>query len=138
MEKSSKDCSILGSKLCAKCLSFSANQKLGSYCYRCYIDKRQGMAKLEADREIRNNNKNLETEFANDPNEKGCQANHDICWYCDRKTGINSFKCRCRFSFCKKHRLPEKHCCDFDFISHGRKRIAKENPILRRSKVNRI
>ena len=138
MEKSSKNCSILGSKLCFKCHSFSANSKLGSYCYRCYIDKRQSLAKLVADRQIAQNKKKTETDLRTVTNEKGCQVNHGVCWYCDRSTGLNSFKCKCRFSFCKRHRLPESHSCDFDFISHGRKRIAKENPLLRRSKINRI
>ncbi len=138
MEKSSKDCSILGSKLCFKCLSFSANQKLGSYCYRCYIDKRQNIAQQEKDRQMLENNKKTESGILSGFNDKGSQVDHAMCWYCDRKTGFNSFKCRCRFSFCKKHRLPETHNCDFDFICHGKRKIAKENPLLRRHKVIRI
>ena len=37
-----------------------------------------------------------------------------------------SFKCKCEYTFCKKHRLPENHECEFDFQTHG-KDILKKN-----------
>lgn len=37
------------------------------------------------------------------------------------------FDCKCGFSFCKKHRLPEDHDCEFDFKEFERKKLENNN-----------
>ena len=37
------------------------------------------------------------------------------------------FKCKCEYVFCKNHRLPEDHHCDFDFMTRDRKILEKNN-----------
>ena len=35
---------------------------------------------------------------------------------CNKKlTMLNQYKCRCGFTFCNKHKLPELHSCNYDF-----------------------
>ena len=48
------------------------------------------------------------------------------------------FKCKCEYTFCKKHRLPEKHSCDYDFMSMGKKLIAKNNKKILNDKLERF
>lgn len=46
--------------------------------------------------------------------------------------------CKCDQVFCIKHRTPEKHSCNFDFLAAARATIAKENPVVIASKVDKI
>ena len=48
------------------------------------------------------------------------------------------FKCKCEYTFCKKHRLPENHVCDFDFMTFGKKQIAKFNKKVENDKLQRF
>ena len=43
------------------------------------------------------------------------EIDHSKCNTCNKKLGIRGFKCQCEYSFCKNHRMPEDHDCDFDF-----------------------
>lgn len=43
------------------------------------------------------------------------QTNFEECWTCQRPIGIRGFKCDCEYVFCKKHRIPEDHECNYDF-----------------------
>nr|GEW73190.1 zinc finger A20 and AN1 domain-containing stress-associated protein 1-like [Tanacetum cinerariifolium] len=60
------------------------------------------------------------------------------CFDCNKKVGVMGFKCRCGETFCGMHRYPEEHKCEFDFKKTGRDLIAKENPVVKADKVNRI
>jgi hypothetical protein len=42
------------------------------------------------------------------------------CWNCNKKVGLLGVKCKCDYTFCNKHRMPEDHKCDFDFASEGK------------------
>ncbi|KAL6321356.1 hypothetical protein AAG906_016411 [Vitis piasezkii] len=54
---------------------------------------------------------------------------------CKKKVGIIGFKCRCGSMFCGKHRLPEKHECNFDYKVMGREILRKQNPSLKPEKL---
>jgi len=34
---------------------------------------------------------------------------------CKRKLKLTDMVCRCQKRYCSLHRLPEKHCCEFNF-----------------------
>jgi len=60
------------------------------------------------------------------------------CNLCSKKVGILGYKCKCESTFCKSHRLPEDHECDYDFKQASKLKLAKENPVVMASKISRI
>ncbi|KAJ0976743.1 hypothetical protein J5N97_012217 [Dioscorea zingiberensis] len=60
------------------------------------------------------------------------------CSACRKKVGLTGFRCRCGDTYCGSHRYPEKHSCSFDFKAAGREAIAKANPVVKASKLDKI
>ncbi|KAI0519730.1 hypothetical protein KFK09_007189 [Dendrobium nobile] len=60
------------------------------------------------------------------------------CTTCRKRVGLTVFRCRCGMTFCGIHRLPEKHGCSIDYKAAGREAIARSNPVVKASKINRI
>ncbi|KAJ6795069.1 zinc finger A20 and AN1 domain-containing stress-associated protein 6-like [Iris pallida] len=60
------------------------------------------------------------------------------CVLCCKKVGLTGFKCRCGGTFCSSHRYSETHECSFDYKTAGREAIAKENPIVKAEKIEKI
>ena len=61
------------------------------------------------------------------------------CMCCRKKISIAArFSCRCGYEFCSSHRLAEDHECSFDWKGMGREALAKANPLVQASKVDRI
>ncbi|XP_047312238.1 zinc finger A20 and AN1 domain-containing stress-associated protein 6-like [Impatiens glandulifera] len=60
------------------------------------------------------------------------------CFSCRKKVGLTGFGCRCGSTFCGVHRYPERHSCSFDYKSAGRFVIAKENPLVKADKLQKI
>ena len=60
------------------------------------------------------------------------------CNKCSKKIGVLGFPCKCGSSFCRSHRLPEDHDCDYDFKQEGIAKLAKANPIIQASKLDKI
>lgn len=54
------------------------------------------------------------------------QTNFNRCWTCNKKVGILGYKCKCEYAFCAKHRLPEMHECNIDFVKIGRENLTKQ------------
>ncbi len=66
------------------------------------------------------------------------QKDHKKCWGCEKKVGIRGFKCKCRYTFCKKHRMPEDHECEFDFADYGKKKLKENNITVQTNKIEKI
>jgi hypothetical protein len=66
------------------------------------------------------------------------QATVKRCFTCRKRTGLLGFKCRCGDVFCALHRHSVKHNCPFDYKAAGKEAIAKANPLIRASKIQRI
>eukprot|EP00884_Botryococcus_braunii_P019446 jgi/Botrbrau1/6185/Bobra.0344s0025.1 len=66
------------------------------------------------------------------------QKNPGRCWTCNKKIGLTGFQCRCKLTFCSQHRLPETHQCAVDFKSLGREQLAKSNPLIQATKLDRV
>ncbi|XP_039125374.1 zinc finger A20 and AN1 domain-containing stress-associated protein 6-like [Dioscorea cayenensis subsp. rotundata] len=60
------------------------------------------------------------------------------CSACRKKLGLTGFRCRCGATYCGTHRYPERHGCSFDFKAVGREAIAKANPLVKASKLEKI
>ena len=66
------------------------------------------------------------------------QENTKKCWSCKKKVGLTGFKCRCGYVYCGTHRYSDMHPCDFDYKALGKDELAKSNPVVMGSKVEKI
>lgn len=62
----------------------------------------------------------------------------DRCFCCKRMLGPVNFKCKCSRFFCMKHRHPEEHSCDFDFVTDGAQKLKVSNPLVEAPKFNKL
>lgn len=69
---------------------------------------------------------------------KKVQTDPKKCFVCPKKTGALAYQCKCGFTYCKSHRLPEDHDCEFNFKQEAAKKLAKENPTIVASKLDKI
>ena len=61
------------------------------------------------------------------------------CGVCQKKLKITeNYTCKCNRNFCLKHRLPEQHNCDFDYKKEGKEKLAKDNPKVESSKIEKL
>jgi hypothetical protein len=60
------------------------------------------------------------------------------CMACKKKVGLLGFACRCGGTFCSMHRHVDGHACSFDYKTADREKIAKQNPLVVASKVDKI
>lgn len=74
--------------------------------------------------------------------QKDTSHNHQVdtskCWKCPKKAGLLGYNCKCGYVFCKSHRLPEEHDCDFDFVTVEKEKLKKANPVVAGSKLDKI
>lgn len=68
----------------------------------------------------------------------GENPNPKRCFSCRKRIGLTGFKCRCGNTFCGVHRYAEKHSCSFDFKSAGREALARANPVVKASKIDKL
>lgn len=59
------------------------------------------------------------------------------CSYCKKST-VLEFKCRCDNIYCIKCRMPEVHKCTFNFIKYNKEIISNQNPVIKKSQINKI
>lgn len=60
------------------------------------------------------------------------------CMSCKKKVGLLGFHCRCGGTYCEKHRYSDKHECTYDYKTHGRDQLAKDNPACAADKMDKI
>ena len=61
------------------------------------------------------------------------------CYYCNKKYGLISFKCKCGKIFCINHRYTDLHLCEFDHKLYEREKLKNNNPKIEKDKIeNRI
>ncbi|XP_022151670.1 zinc finger A20 and AN1 domain-containing stress-associated protein 8-like [Momordica charantia] len=60
------------------------------------------------------------------------------CSTCRKRVGLTGFNCTCGSLFCAVHRYSDKHNCDFDYRTAARDAIAKENPVVKAEKLDKI
>lgn len=61
------------------------------------------------------------------------------CSKCKKKLGIVMvFKCHCEKYFCSTHRYSSMHDCNFDYKTHARELLRRENPLCVTEKLPKI
>jgi hypothetical protein len=60
------------------------------------------------------------------------------CRKCNKTCNLNNFKCRCDQIYCIRHKLPELHDCNYDYIENGKIEIIKNNPKIKSEKLDKI
>ncbi|XP_022967909.1 zinc finger A20 and AN1 domain-containing stress-associated protein 8-like [Cucurbita maxima] len=60
------------------------------------------------------------------------------CATCRKRVGLTGFDCKCGNLFCAVHRYSDKHNCDFDYRAAAQDAIAKENPVVKAEKLDKI
>jgi hypothetical protein len=65
-------------------------------------------------------------------------ATKSRCEACRKKVGLLGFACRCGGTYCGMHRHAGAHDCGFDYKVAGREQIARQNPLVVPSKLDRI
>jgi len=70
--------------------------------------------------------------------EKPVEKPTNKCFKCSKKVSVLGFKCKCDSTFCKAHRLPEDHDCEYDFKQAGVAKLTKDNPVVVASKISQI
>ncbi|PKA45825.1 Zinc finger A20 and AN1 domain-containing stress-associated protein 6 [Apostasia shenzhenica] len=123
-----------GPIICANNCGFFGSVMTNNLCSKCYRDFVMNQ-KLLADSKppslASSTSKELSEEITN-------KQQPNRCLMCQKKVGITWFKCRCGSTFCSSHRYPETHHCSFDYKSAGREAIAKENPVVKADKIEKI
>ncbi|KAK1681811.1 hypothetical protein QYE76_042659 [Lolium multiflorum] len=65
-------------------------------------------------------------------------ATKNRCETCRKKVGLLGFACRCGGTYCGMHRHAGAHACEIDYKAAGREQIARQNPLVVASKLDRI
>uniref|UniRef100_A0ACD5UYW3 Uncharacterized protein n=1 Tax=Avena sativa TaxID=4498 RepID=A0ACD5UYW3_AVESA len=66
------------------------------------------------------------------------KATKSRCEACGKKVGLLGFPCRCGGTYCGAHRHAGAHACKFDYKAAGREQIARQNPLVVASKIDKI
>ena len=134
-------------KICRSnsCSFYSFNRSIG-LCRPCYVKTIQ--AKAEAIKEVEAVRKRMEQQLKIKDKlqlkeeaevvSKEEEPKKTRCLTCRAKVGLTSFACRCGGVYCPLHRYSDKHPCGFDYNALGRQEIARNNPVIRAPKLNRI
>jgi hypothetical protein len=65
-------------------------------------------------------------------------ATKNRCESCRKKVGLLGFACRCGGTYCGAHRHAGAHACEFDYMAAGREQLARQNPLVVASKIDKI
>ena len=57
------------------------------------------------------------------------------CNFCNKKTGLVNFTCKCSKVFCSEHRYHDEHNCTYDHKKDRKMFIEKNNPVIVPNKV---
>lgn len=135
-------------QLCRQCCEFFGNQSTDFLCSKCFKERsKMTTATIKAPITLENNVvpviEKIEEEKVN-PVEikaeevKKEQVDPKKCFACPKKVGAIGHQCKCGFTFCKSHRLPEDHECTYNFREEAAKKLAKENPLVVAAKMEKI
>eukprot|EP01017_Pseudomicrothorax_dubius_P017477 TRINITY_DN19696_c0_g1_i2.p1 TRINITY_DN19696_c0_g1~~TRINITY_DN19696_c0_g1_i2.p1 ORF type:complete len:150 (-),score=37.31 TRINITY_DN19696_c0_g1_i2:120-569(-) len=128
--------------LCVACGLFfgnAANEDMCSKCFKEKVKTKTETAPAPAITALKSPTR-MEEEAKTEQVKASTPKQEDTskCWLCARKVGMLGYKCRCEYTFCKNHRLPEDHDCDFDFQTREREKLQKANPTVVASKLKDI
>ena len=127
-------------RVCYICKQFYGTEKQEWLCSKCYqlANKPEPKVNLAPEPSAtsipESNNANLDIS----KEAVSIRKEAEKCSKCLRKVGFLGYKCACESTFCRLHRMPEDHECRHDFVTELREKIARENPIVKGSRVDKI
>ena len=68
------------------------------------------------------------------------ETKKNICTFkdCNKKIKITDFPCKCEKYFCKFHKQPEIHKCEYDYKENDKKQKLIESMMCNSSKIQKI
>eukprot|EP01017_Pseudomicrothorax_dubius_P012370 TRINITY_DN1506_c0_g3_i4.p1 TRINITY_DN1506_c0_g3~~TRINITY_DN1506_c0_g3_i4.p1 ORF type:complete len:153 (+),score=33.84 TRINITY_DN1506_c0_g3_i4:81-539(+) len=130
--------------LCVSCQEFFGNPATEKLCSKCYRERNASQKKTDSQPvkliSFEETKVTDEVPPASNvqPEAPKEQIDHSKCSKCARKVGMLGYKCKCEMTYCKLHRLPEEHDCNFDFQTRDREKLMVANPLVRADKVQKF
>ncbi|KAK1310456.1 Zinc finger A20 and AN1 domain-containing stress-associated protein 9 [Acorus calamus] len=132
--------------LCANNCGFFGSSSTNNLCSKCFRDlfMHQQQQQLQQPKLAQKASASLASMStqpepakleAGKPSEVVARPATNRCLACNRRVGLNGFKCRCGGTFCGSHRYSESHGCGFDYRGAGQEGIAKANPVVKVEKI---
>jgi len=143
-------------QLCRNCCEFFGQKHNDNLCSKCHKEKCKAEEKVnnllnntlavpqqivQVPRIMEEEPKTemiIETVEAVEEKPKPVEKQVNKCGKCSKKVSLLGYTCKCGSTFCKSHRLPEEHDCEFDFRQAAKAQLAKENPNITASKLEKI
>lgn len=57
---------------------------------------------------------------------------------CKKKLKLTDVTCKCSFTFCVHHRLPESHKCTYDYVAEGKNKLKNQLTKVSHNKIDKI
>ncbi|RWR83806.1 zinc finger protein [Cinnamomum micranthum f. kanehirae] len=120
---------------CANNCGFFGSASNYNLCSKCYKDFLREKSHAIATTTIVEKKEKVEEEKQEEAIK---QQPANRCNSCRKRVGLTGFKCRCGQTFCSIHRFAEEHGCSFDYKKRGKDEIARDNPLVRKDKIQRF